>query len=689
MMTRLFPCLGRNPLFTLLLYIVTLQLSLHLFCGSVDGLEQELVFSSGSSGSNLHHHQLHQKHSDHHLYDEEISLGDKEAEIKILMVKLVRNGRHYGSNEASSVKFSTLPQVKASIKLMISDISRSRNFGFEIFVKTLKSGQYTHLLLVQDNVSFSEADIARLILAGRPAIVGVTGRTTFPFTPSIIPTGGFPAAAERLRLWRNGTITNTSNPRDRELQRQHDKQLERFLLELETADQPIAVDCAPFFLGLFERSFIESTAFTSGKHLEWAWGLGMDHQLSFWEKRWPLVSPLSSSSSNSQSKDKVEQGNFFFSADLLHDEDDPGLFGSPKDWSMVEQELDDHIPSSSLQLKADELIQHLFQGLHDEDLTFCSNIVETKGQQLFVHPLVRYGLIVPVELRWPSSSKIGRWLKPLIPEAAVDSIVVENRLADLISGRREHFFSGQSVAPTARVVVATAMWDSVDPATETSLWKLSQRPEVIGRVTIQGHSITDARNKLVRAAEEQFESVGGYTHLLFVDSDMNFNTNDFERLLEADRDIILGLAIKRNEDDFSPAFLPLSGNATDFSDLLGALTDPKLRPFAIRAGGMAFTLIKRQVFEKIQRLVPVPREQDQATLQPLREYFWSIHFGNPSDMATVEHLTEDYTFCYSARLQGFEIFLHPGVQLGHVGSRVYKVQDWLSKQGFEFEEISS
>merc|ERR1719456_621197 len=96
---------------------------------------------------------------------------------------------------------------------------------------------------------------------------------------------------------------------------------------------------------------------------------------------------------------------------------------------------------------------------------------------------------------------------------------------------------------------------------------------------------------------------------------------------------------------------------------------------------MAFTLIKKKVIDSVKRTVEVNGQKTQ-----MHEYFWDAFVQNPST-GRVDHLTEDYTFCQRARDLGFRVFLHPAVQLGHIGHHPITIRDWFKTMGIEFDQI--
>jgi len=129
---------------------------------------------------------------------------------------------------------------------------------------------------------------------------------------------------------------------------------------------------------------------------------------------------------------------------------------------------------------------------------------------------------------------------------------------------------------------------------------------------------------------------GNYDALLFVDSDMVCPIDMLVRLIEADKDIVSGLAFKR-----FPPYEPCIFKKCDREGTEFWLDYPK-GLIEIQGVGMACTLIKRKVFEA----VPQP---------------W--FFPEPN-------IGEDLAFCIRAREAGYKIYCDTNLICGHVGNFV-------------------
>jgi hypothetical protein len=222
--------------------------------------------------------------------------------------------------------------------------------------------------------------------------------------------------------------------------------------------------------------------------------------------------------------------------------------------------------------------------------------------------------------------------------------------------------------------------------------------------------ITRARNYLV---DEFLRS--GFTHLLFIDSDIHFDPNDVLALIALDKDIIgapypkksinwrnIATAMVRN-----PAISPgeLDGLVGDyvFNPVPGTKQFKVTEPLEVMEIGTGFMMVKRQVFEKFREAYPKlnykPDHVGQANFDGSRyihAYFETVidngytfddvyrlmtraaagenvkqDFANlleAEKTASHRYLSEDYMFCQYARKIGFQIWLCPWMKTQHIGT---------------------
>lgn len=177
------------------------------------------------------------------------------------------------------------------------------------------------------------------------------------------------------------------------------------------------------------------------------------------------------------------------------------------------------------------------------------------------------------------------------------------------------------------ILIGVPCTDSVKTKTAFSLFHLAS-PDV--RLMMQvGADVADNRNKLAAHARD-------YSHLLFVDSDMQFNGDTLHRMLSHDKDI-LGLAANRRKLPLESVCKPLNGDITQ--PIPNEL-------FEAESCGTGVMLIKSEVFTRL----PIPFE-------------FTYENG--------ERIGEDVNFCRKARAVGYQVWVDPTIPVRHVGEYCY------------------
>lgn len=162
-----------------------------------------------------------------------------------------------------------------------------------------------------------------------------------------------------------------------------------------------------------------------------------------------------------------------------------------------------------------------------------------------------------------------------------------------------------------------------------------------------------------RAAAAMLE--GDWTHLLFIDADIEFAPQDIIRLLAADKDLAVAAYRKKNErNEFAISFLDGADVYLDQCPDTGAVK--------IARAGTGFMLIKRCVFERLRDEMPQLHYTDYSAIAAPRQM-----------TAFFEHIvkdgrrwSEDYTFCERWREIGGDIWLDPFINLGHWGPNQWR-----------------
>jgi hypothetical protein len=198
--------------------------------------------------------------------------------------------------------------------------------------------------------------------------------------------------------------------------------------------------------------------------------------------------------------------------------------------------------------------------------------------------------------------------------------------------------------------------------------------------------ITRARNYCV---DEFLRS--GYTHLLFIDSDIGFNPQDVLALLalqteESPYDIIGGAypkkcitwekivqAVNKGVADENPNILEEFVGDFVFNPVMDAGEASKSirldEPAEVLELGTGFMMVRRNTFEEYVKAYPDimyrPDHVRTEAFDGTRKI--GMYFQADIDKASERYLSEDYWFCQYARKAGMKIYMCPWMHLQHAG----------------------
>ena len=151
-----------------------------------------------------------------------------------------------------------------------------------------------------------------------------------------------------------------------------------------------------------------------------------------------------------------------------------------------------------------------------------------------------------------------------------------------------------------------------------------------------------ARGRLAQYAVNE-----GFTHVLWLDSDMTFGPDIAEDLLFCGKDMVCGAFVMRRPN-FSPCVysrVPLTGNLKQVKRFEGT------EPFRVAGCGFAAVMTKTELLQKVFR--------------KYKTYF-----------RPMKHLAEDLAFCWRVNQVGGEIWCDPTVKPGHIAHmKVYAGDD--------------
>lgn len=147
-------------------------------------------------------------------------------------------------------------------------------------------------------------------------------------------------------------------------------------------------------------------------------------------------------------------------------------------------------------------------------------------------------------------------------------------------------------------------------------------------------------------------------HLLFIDSDMNFEPDSVLRLLawNQTKPIVGGAYEARKEGKVY--ILSLDGDKEHIQ--MDAMGNVKARRIAT-----GFMMIQRQVFEKLAEMHPEWEHKDNTSDAMLHSFF---DFKVTRD----GYIGEDFLFCDRAQEAGFSVWIDPTIKLGHMGIHEFK-----------------
>lgn len=235
----------------------------------------------------------------------------------------------------------------------------------------------------------------------------------------------------------------------------------------------------------------------------------------------------------------------------------------------------------------------------------------------------------------------------------------------MAQARPEEAPAGQwtSTAEIGRVVIGTPAYGGLVH------WRYAQAAAAtkaeLGRRGIVAHDIGTEGESLVERARDtiaaHFLSIPNASHLVFVDSDIEWQPEDFVRLLAHDVDVIAGLYPKKQypiEHVFHP-LVDVAGNAR---------RDARTGAIEVENVGTGFLCIKRQVFIRLIESGTVAKYRMEG--MPEQVLPW-LHEFFPARVEDGIKWSEDYMFCRLWRRLGGRIWIDPSIRLTHIGAHPF------------------
>ena len=185
--------------------------------------------------------------------------------------------------------------------------------------------------------------------------------------------------------------------------------------------------------------------------------------------------------------------------------------------------------------------------------------------------------------------------------------------------------------------------------------------------------ITRARNRIVDEFMKSDDS-----HLMFIDSDIEFDPNDVLKLLDLNLPVVAGpYPLKQiSWQNVKNAILHNPNINTDelqkvTSNFVLTFKEPSFSintPTEVFETGTGFLMIKREVFVELQKgIIPHKECHNSDGVETLVYGYFNTGLNSQG-----RFLSEDYHFCKLYRDIGGKIMVLPNVKLNHIGTYVYQ-----------------
>lgn len=154
---------------------------------------------------------------------------------------------------------------------------------------------------------------------------------------------------------------------------------------------------------------------------------------------------------------------------------------------------------------------------------------------------------------------------------------------------------------------------------------------------------------------------GGYTHVLFIDSDMGFEQKALVKALAHDDDVVTGLYFGRKGNHVPILYKAIDKRQYDLNGKIkyhgfaDVETDLDRDYFEVAGCGFGFILIKTEVLKR-------------------------MHENNISWFEPIPGLGEDLSFCQRLKELNVKVMCDTTIKLGHYGRYAYTKEDWIPEE---------
>lgn len=179
----------------------------------------------------------------------------------------------------------------------------------------------------------------------------------------------------------------------------------------------------------------------------------------------------------------------------------------------------------------------------------------------------------------------------------------------------------------------------------------------------------------------------GYSHLLFLDTDIYNFENVIMKLIEAKKDIIgacypikeLHKLVIKKEDIYNN-FESCSKFNVNLINYPAEILNSKKSIIEVENIGTGLMLINRSIFMKLIKKYPERKYKNNLNENANEQYLYNF-FDSFIDPEKKVYLTEDYGFCYLVRKIGNKIYAEIETTISHIGNFEFKgnLKDYLKK----------
>lgn len=286
----------------------------------------------------------------------------------------------------------------------------------------------------------------------------------------------------------------------------------------------------------------------------------------------------------------------------------------------------------------------------------------------------------------------------------------------------------KEVKQGVNIILVVINWGgSLDTRVEQSLWKAATHPNIVAQMTVQISSAHRAKNSAldqsIAALEQQLKQAEDptttdvFTHVLLVNQDITFTIEDIDKLVESEKEFIGGIAPSRSRSNtIYPAFIPSANkqvlglqNPTPHNFFDFVLQQHE--PISVHAMSADFLLLKLSALKQIGKVFGSRKEwfwmSEETPLwaigncyelidNPVKKLdskesltsFETQKYGNFLQSQRYSVTEEDICFCKNVKRFGYQLFIHPDVNVKSVRTMDISFHGSLDSLSIESRKVA-